>query len=61
MNGPPPPLLDDFGRMHNYLRISACLSSPHEFQAGFLTNIGLTERCNLRCCVVAFVIIIATT
>ena len=26
--GPPPPLRDTFGRVHNYLRISACSSQP---------------------------------
>ena len=38
MKGPPPPLRDNFGRMHNYLRISACLSSPCAFRSGVLNK-----------------------
>ena len=32
--GPPPPLRDNFGRMHDYLRISACLSQVHVHSLG---------------------------
>ena len=34
----PLPLRDNFGRMHNYLRISACLSSPCAFRSGVLNK-----------------------
>ena len=36
--GPPPPLRDNFGRMHNYLRISASLLNPCTFHPGVLNK-----------------------